>query len=135
MRKFLAVIPCLVFILSCNRSDFNPELREISTKPPSIKIISPTIIPTLHPGEVLEVKAHLYDPDIIYVASWEAVRASVICGNNQYSQQFEPKQCHYDMDFKFYIPDHFAGDQVINIYGVDGLGNIATAQVHFKATN
>lgn len=122
-------------MFSCSRSDINPGSTEITTKPPSIKIISPTTVPTLHPGDVLEVKAHLYDADIIYVASWEAVRASAICGSNPYSGQFEPKTCHYDMDIKFYIPDHFAGDQVINIYGVDALGNIGTAQVHFKATD
>ena len=84
---------------------------------------------------MLEVKALFTDRDVVYVASWEALRAAGVCGTNPYSGQFEPKTSEYEMNFKFIIPHNFAGEQTIRLYGVDGPGNISTYDIKFIATN
>lgn len=136
MRKLYFITVLIIFIsFSCSKG-INSKLGTCSTnEPPTIKIISPIGTPTLKPGDQLQVKATFTDHDIIYVASWEALRASAVCGNNPYSGQYEPKTYEYEMNFTFFIPPNFAGDQVIRLYGVDGQGNISQKDIIYKATN
>jgi|SRR5687767_2733547 len=136
MRKLYFAVACMLFIFSaCTKTINNPSLRNPINEPPLIKVISPLSIPTLKPGDVLEVKAVFTDRDVVYVASWEALRAGGVCGTNPYSGQFEPKTSEYEMNFKFIIPNNFAGEQIIRLYGVDGPGNISTYDIEFTATN
>jgi hypothetical protein len=136
MRKLYFAVALTFFIFSaCTKKVNNPINCDPNNEPPAIKVISPLSIPTLKPGEVLEVKAVFTDRDVVYVASWEALRAAGVCGTNPYSGQFEPKISEYEMNFKFIIPKNFAGEQTIRLYGVDGPGNISTYDIKFTATN
>jgi len=135
MRKLYFAVATVLFIFSaCTKTINNPDC-DPNNEPPTIKIISPKSIPTLKPGDLLEVKALFTDRDVVYVASWEALRAAGVCGTNPYSGQFEPKTSEYEMNFKFIIPHNFAGEQTIRLYGVDGPGNISTYDIKFIATN
>ena len=136
MRKlFFAVTAVFLIFSACIKNDCIKPTRSAINEPPTIKIISPLSIPILKPGDVLEVKAVFTDRDVVYVASWEALRAAGVCGNNPYSGQFEPKISEYEMNCKFFIPNNFAGEQTIRLYGVDGPGNISTYDIKFTATN
>jgi len=136
MRKlFFAVTAVFLIFSACIKNNCIKPTRSAINEPPAIKIISPLSIPTLKPGDVLEVKAIFTDRDVVYVASWEALRAAGVCGNNPYSGQFEPKISEYEMNFKFIIPNNFGGEQTIRLYGVDGPGNISTLDIKFTATN
>ncbi|HEV8270724.1 MAG TPA: hypothetical protein VGQ04_05420 [Chitinophagaceae bacterium] len=136
MRKLYFAVALIFFIFSaCIKTVNNDSNCDPNNEPPTIKVISPQSIPTLKPGDLLEVKALFTDRDVVYVASWEALRAAGVCGNNPYSGQFEPKTSEYEMNFKFIIPKNFAGEQTIRLYGVDGPGNIATYDIKFTATN
>ena len=136
MRKlFFAVTAVFLIFSACIKNDCVKSTRSAINEPPTIKIISPLSIPILKPGDVLEVKAAFTDRDVVYVASWEALRAAGVCGTNPYSGQFEPKISEYEMNFKFIIPNNFAGEQIIRLYGVDGPGNISTYDIKFIATN
>jgi len=136
MRKlFFAVTAVFLIFSACIKNNCIKPTRSAINEPPTIKIISPLSIPTLKPGDVLEVKAIFTDRDVVYVASWEALRAAGVCGTNPYSGQFEPKISEYEMNFKFIIPNNFAGEQTIRLYGVDGPGNISTYDIKFTATN
>src|SRR6186713_2868597 len=136
MRKLYFAVASIVFVFfACTKTVNNSPNCDPNNEPPAIKIISPLSIPTLKPGDVLEVKAIFTDRDVVYVASWEALRAAGVCGTNPYSGQFEPKTSEYEMNFKFIIPHNFAGEQTIRLYGVDGPGNISTYDIKFIATN
>jgi hypothetical protein len=125
MRKLYFAVASVLFIFSaCTKTSVKKNTTCAINEPPAIKVITPTTTQTLKAGDILQVKAMFSDHDIVYVASWEALRASGVCGNNPYSGQFEPK-----------IPPNFAGDQIIRLYGVDGQGNISTLDIPFKATN
>ena len=136
MRNLFFVAVFIIFVFSSCSKSINSKLTTCSTnEPPTLKVISPTGTPTLKPGDELLVKAIFSDHDIIYAASWEALRASAVCGNNPYNGQYEPKIDEFEMNFRFFIPSNFAGDQVIRLYGVDGQGNISQKDILFKATN
>jgi len=135
MRKLYFAVATVLFIFSACTKTINDPNCDPNNEPPTIKIISPLSIPTLKAGDMLEVKALFTDRDVVYVASWEALRAAGVCGTNPYSGQFEPKTSEYEMDFKFIIPHNFAGEQTIRLYGVDGPGNISTYDIKFIATN
>lgn len=136
MRKLYFALASVLFIFSaCTKTSVKKNTACAINEPPAIKVITPTSAPTLRPGEILQVKAMFSDHDIVYVASWEALRASGVCGNSPYSGQFEPKTDEFEMNIKFYIPPNFNGDQIIRLYGVDGQGNISTLDIPFKATN
>lgn len=136
MKKLYFAVATVVFIFSaCIKTENCQPTRSAINEPPTIKVLSPQSIPTLKPGDVLEVKALFTDRDVVYVASWEALRAAGVCGNNPYSGQFEPKISEYEMNFKFFIPNNFGGEQTIRLYGVDGPGNISTYDIRFTATN
>ena len=136
MRKLYFAVASILFVFSaCIKNECIKPARSAINEPPAIKVISPFSIPILKPGDVLEVKAVFTDRDVVYVASWEALRAAGVCGTNPYSGQFEPKTSEYEMNFKFIIPNNFAGDQTIRLYGVDGPGNISTFDIRFTATN
>ena len=135
MRKLYFAVASILFVFSaCIKNECIKPARSAINEPPAIKVISPFSIPVLKPGDVLEVKAVFTDRDVVYVASWEALRAAGVCGTNPYSGQFEPKTSEYEMNFKFIIPNNFAGDQTIRLYGVDGPGNISTYDIKFTAT-
>jgi len=135
MRKLYFAVASILFVFSaCIKNECIKPARSAINEPPAIKVISPFSIPILKPGDVLEVKAVFTDRDVVYVASWEALRAAGVCGTNPYSGQFEPKISEYEMNFKFIIPNNFAGDQTIRLYGVDGPGNISTYDIKFTAT-
>ena len=135
MRKLYFAVATVLFIFSACTKTINDTNCDPNNEPPTIKIISPLSIPTLKAGDMLEVKALFTDRDVVYVASWEALRAAGVCGTNPYSGQFEPKTSEYEMNFKFIIPHNFAGEQTIRLYGVDGPGNISTYDIKFIATN
>ncbi|HWN88689.1 MAG TPA: hypothetical protein VNM35_06490 [Chitinophagaceae bacterium] len=135
MRKLYFAVATVLFIFSACTKTINDTNCDPNSEPPTIKIISPLSIPTLKAGDMLEVKALFTDRDVVYVASWEALRAAGVCGTNPYSGQFEPKTSEYEMNFKFIIPHNFAGEQTIRLYGVDGPGNISTYDIKFIATN
>ena len=135
MRKLYFAVATVLFIFSACTKTINDTNCDPNSEPPTIKIISPLSIPTLKAGDMLEVKALFTDRDVVYVASWEALRAAGVCGTNPYSGQFEPKTSEYEMNFKFIIPNNFAGDQTIRLYGVDGPGNISSYDIKFTATN
>ena len=135
MRKLYFAVATVLFIFSACTKTRNDPNCDPNNEPPTIKIISPLSIPTLKAGDMLEVKALFTDRDVVYVASWEALRAAGVCGTNPYSGQFEPKTSEYEMNFKFIIPHNFAGEQTIRLYGVDGPGNISTYDIKFIATN
>ena len=135
MRKLYFAVATVLFIFSACTKTINDPNCDPNNEPPTIKIISPLSIPTLKAGDMLEVKALFTDRDVVYVASWEALRAAGVCGTNPYSGQFEPKTSEYEMNFKFIIPHNFAGEQTIRLYGVDGPGNISTYDIKFIATN
>ena len=135
MRKLYFAGATVLFIFSACTKTINDTNGDPNSVPPTIKIISPLSIPTLKAGDMLEVKALFTHRDVVYVASWEALRAAGVCGTNPYSGQFEPKTSEYEMNFKFIIPHNFAGEQTIRLYGVDGPGNISTYDIKFIATN
>jgi len=135
MRKLYFAVATVLFIFSACTKTINDTNCDPNSEPPTIKIISPLSIPTLKAGDMLEVKALFTDRDVVYVASWEALRAAGVCSTNPYSGQFEPKTSEYEMNFKFIIPHNFAGEQTIRLYGVDGPGNISTYDIKFIATN
>ena len=136
MRKLYFAVASVLFIFSaCIKTSLKKNTACATNEPPAIRVITPTITPTVKPGDILHIKAMFSDHDIVYVASWEALRASAVCGNNPYSGQFEPKTDEFEMNVKFFIPPNFAGDQIIRLYGVDGQGNISTLDIPFKATN
>jgi len=136
MKKLYFAVAFILFIFSaCTKIVNNQSTRDPINEPPTIKVVSPQSIPILKAGDLLEVKAIFSDRDVVYVASWEALRAEGLCGGNPYSGQFEPKTAEYEMNFKFYIPRNFAGEQTIRLYGVDGPGNISTFDIKFTATN
>jgi hypothetical protein len=136
MRKlFFAVTVVFLFFSACIKTESVNSTRSAINEPPTIKVVSPQSIPILKAGDLLEVKAIFSDRDVVYVASWEALRAEGLCGSNPNSGQFEPKTSEYEMNFKFYIPRNFAGEQTIRLYGVDGPGNISTFDIKFTATN
>ena len=132
MRKLYFAVSLIIFIFSACSRNINNNSACATNDPPVIKIISPATTPVLKPGDQLQVKAIFHARYIVYVASWEALRASVVCGNNPYSGQFEPKTDEYEMKFKFIIPSNFAGNQTIRLYGVDGQGNISTMDIPYK---
>jgi hypothetical protein len=136
MRKlFFAVTAVFLIFSACIKTDSANSTCSAINEPPIIKVVSPQSIPTLKAGDLLEVKAIFSDRDVVYIASWEALRAEGLCGGNPYNGQFEPKTSEYEMNFKFYIPRNFAGEQTIRLYGVDGPGNISTFDIKFTATN
>jgi hypothetical protein len=136
MRKlFFAVTVVFLIFSGCSKSESINSACSAINEPPAIKVVSPLSIPILKSGDLLEVKAVFNDPDVVYVASWEALRAEGLCGSNPYSGQFEPRSSEYEMNFKFYIPRNFAGEQTIRLHGVDGAGNISTFDIRFTATN
>jgi len=136
MRKIYFTVAAVLLIFSdCVKTSVRDDRNCDPNDPPIIKVISPKATPTLKPGDVLEIKAVFSDRDIVYVASWEALRAAGVCGNNPYSGQFEPKTDEFEMNVKFYVPANFAGDQIIRLYGVDGQGNISQLDILYKATN
>ena len=132
MRKLYFAVALIIFIFSACTKSINKSTACAINEPPVIKVISPGTLPQLKPGAQLQVKAVFTDHDIVYVASWEALRASGVCGNNPYSGQFEPKTDEYEMNFKFIIPTNFAGLQTIRLYGVDGQGNISTLDIPYQ---
>ena len=132
MRKLYFAVAIILFIFSACSRTINNNSACATNAPPVIKIISPTTPPVLKPGDQLQVKAIFNARYIVYVASWEALRASAVCGNNPYSGQFEPRTDEYEMNFKFIIPSNFSGYQTIRLYGVDGQGNISTMDIPYK---
>jgi len=100
MRKLYFAVASILFVFSaCIKNECIKPARSAINEPPAIKVISPFSIPVLKPGDVLEVKAVFTDRDVVYVASWEALRAAGVCGTNPYSGQFEPKTSEYEMNF------------------------------------
>jgi len=136
MRKFILSFSVIsVLAISCTKSVSDASSRNPINEAPTIKVITPTVIPSLKAGDELFVKALLTDRDLISVASWEAINAAVLCGNNPYKGEFKPMVYDFEMNFKFLVPSGFTGDQVIRIYGVDGSGNISTFDLAYKVTN
>jgi hypothetical protein len=136
MRKLLfAVTAVFLFFSACIKTESINSTCNAINEPPAIKVISPLSIPILKAGDLLEVKAIFSDRDVVHFASWEALRAEGLCGGNPYRGQFEPKTGEYEMNFKFYIPRNFTGEQTIRLYGVNGSGNISTFDIKFTATN
>lgn len=136
MRNLFFAIVSLSFIVSgCSKTVSSKPLRNPVNEPPEIKILAPISKQTLRPSDQLTVKALITDIDLVAVASWEAVNAEGLCGNNPFKGSFTPRVYDYEMSFTFIIPSAFSGDHVIKIHGMDGCGNIATAEIHYSATN
>ena len=75
MKKLYFAVATVVFIFSaCIKTENCQSTRSAINEPPTIKVLSPQSIPTLKPGDLLEVKALFTDRDVVYVASWEALR-------------------------------------------------------------
>lgn len=136
MRNLFLAIVSLSFIVSgCSKTVNGKPARNPVNEPPEIKIISPASKQTLRPNDQLTVKALITDIDLVAVASWEAINAEGLCGNNPYKGSFTPKVYDFEMTFTFIIPSAFAGDYTIRIYAMDGCGNISAVDVHYAATN
>jgi hypothetical protein len=135
MRKLFPVIFLFGIMTACTKHGGGPAAKNENNEPPAIKIISPVTTPELHPGDELNVKARFSDIDLVAVASWEALRAAAVCGNNAYKGEYRPMTYEFEMNFKFIIPYNYAGSRVIRLYGVDGAGNIASADINFRSTD
>src|SRR5258705_13425066 len=98
MRRLYLALACFIFIISaCSKTISNKQSVSRSNGSPSIIVTSPITIKTLKPNEVLEVKAIFSDPDLVNVASWEAIKASGACGGSPHSGQFEPEVAEFEM--------------------------------------
>ena len=132
---FAAVITLLIFS-ACTKSIKVKQPAADNNEPPTITIISPSVMPTVKAGDQIEVKAVLSDKDLVFVAAWEALRASSgVCGSSPYHGQFEPKSSEYEMNFKFTVPSNFGGVQTIRISGMDGKENKSTADISYTSSN
>ncbi len=136
MRKLFFVIVSLSFIVSaCSKTINGKATRNPINQPPVIKVIAANNSQPLKPFDQLTVKALMTDLDLVAVASWEALNAAIVCGNNPYKGSFNPMTYEYELYFSFTIPPFFPGDHAIRLYGVDAAGNIATVDIPYKATN
>jgi hypothetical protein len=136
MRKLYFAIVAFAFIISaCSKSINGKATRNAINEPPVIKIISANNTQPLKAYDQLMIKAKMTDIDMVAVASWEAVNASVACGNSSYKGSYTPMTQEYELDLSFTIPASYSGEHVIKLYGVDGAGNIATLDVPYKSDN
>ncbi len=138
MRKLYFTVVLIIAIFSaCIKTTTSTPARNPYNEAPAIKIILPQSleVKTFKPLEQLKVKAMITDIDLVAFASWEAINAAPVCGANPWRGTFNPMTYEYELEFAFTIPPYFPGDHIIRLYGVDASGNIATFDIHYKATN
>lgn len=135
MKKYFSAAFLFCFLtIACTKEAAKPG-GDCDMESPVIKVSAPVSNPTLQPGEYLDIKALVTDNKAVQYVSWEAKDAAIPCGNSPYRGEFSIFESSYELNIRFLVPSHYAGDRLIRIQALDNSGNLGIHEVHFTATD